>query len=158
MTSISARLLIALAAVAAVAAGCSKEKPKPGEPVTFETFCDPKFDPTMHKGDNILKRVTIEGYLRPQKMFTLCSNICSLDLFPEPGGKGESISVSFFVGDDENQMAELPKQYSEKDIKIKAHDGRVVGIDQKVRVTGGRLGTKKDHGCQLYKTDLIEAL
>jgi hypothetical protein len=144
--------------VLVLAAACSKEKPQSGEPVTFQTFCDARYDPTMVKGESVMQRVTIEGYLRPQKMFTLCSNTCSLDLYSEPGGKGERITVSLLVGDDENQMAELPKEYSDKDIKIKTNGGRVVGVDAKVRLTGGRLGSAREHGCQLYHTDLIEAL
>lgn len=135
--------------------GC-KTEPKPGEAVTFETVCDPRFDPTMDQGLSVTKRVTLEGYLGAPKMM-MCSDTCSMNLYPTPAREGSMLSISLKVGDDENQMEELPKSFSETDVKVRTKDGKVLGVGAKIRVTGGRLGSKQDKSCQIIEIDLIEA-
>jgi hypothetical protein len=149
-----AKLLWWVAVIASLV-GC-KEDPKPGTPVTFETVCDEKFDSTMEQGLSVTKRVTLEGYLgAPRMMF--CSDTCNLDLHPTAARDGRSISIAIKIGGDENQMDELPKDFSDSDVKVHTKDGKVIGVGGKLRVTGGRLGTKKEKACQITGVDLIES-
>jgi hypothetical protein len=141
------------------ASACKGKDPGPAEPVTFASFCDAKYDPVMEKGDNILKRVSIEGHIdMPRGLFTLCSDTCNVKLLEKPGATANAISASVKVGTDENQMEALPKEYSEKDFKVHTNDGKVVGVGARVRLSGGRLGSAADKTCQLYGVDKIEAL
>lgn len=148
--------IIVLAALGLAFVGCKSEPPKPGEPVTFETVCSAKYDSKEEKGLSVTQRVTLEGYLGAPKMM-LCSDTCSLRLYPTPDRKDGDLSISLKVGSDPNQLEELPKEFSEQDIKVHTNDGKVVGVGAKIRVTGGRLGTQADKTCQLVGVDLIES-
>ncbi len=148
--------IFVLAAVALSFVGCKSEPPKPGEPVTFETLCTAKYDATMEKGLEVTKRVTLEGYLGAPRML-VCSSTCNLYLYPTPDRKGDGIAISLTLGDDPNQLEELPDEYTEQDFKLHTNDGKVVGIGAKIRVTGGRLGTDGKKTCQLTGVDLIES-
>lgn len=139
--------------------GSCKKDPGPAENVTHATVCDPKYDPVMEKGDDVMKRVAIEGYLDiPRGLFTMCSDTCNVQLLEKAGAQDKSFRVSLKVGSDENQMEKLPKEYTEKDLKVHTHDDKVVGVGARVRVTGGRLGSSSDKTCQLVNVDKIEAL
>lgn len=143
---------VAAALLAALGIGC--EQPKPGEPVTFDTLCDSKYDPTMDKGLNVTKKVTIEGYLVNKSTLKVCSDTCDIDLYEKPDGKGRHVNIDVPVGDGKNQFERLPKNFSSQDIKLHTQDGKVVGVGAKVRVTGGRAP-----GCgALWQVSLIEAI
>jgi hypothetical protein len=152
-------VFIAATLLAALGIGC--EPPKPGTPVTFDTICGAEFDPTMEKGLNVTKRVTIEGYVGPlRSMVKVCSDTCDFNLFAEPGGKGKRVvNADVPVGDGKNQMEKLPKNFTDKDLKLHTQDGKVVGVGSKVRITGGRAPTGgAREACALWQVSLIEAL
>jgi hypothetical protein len=148
--------IIVLTVIALASIGCKSEPPKPGEPVTFATVCTSKYDSKEEKGLSVTQRVTLEGYLGAPKMM-FCSDTCSLRLYPTAERKDGDLSISLKVGTDPNQLEELPKEFSEQDIKVRTSDGKVVGVGAKIRVTGGRLGTQADKTCQLVSVDLIES-
>ncbi|MDI1446306.1 hypothetical protein [Polyangium sp. 6x1] len=161
MTASPTRLpvvFVAAAALAALGLGC--EPPKPGIPVTFENVCSAEFDPVMEKGLNVTKKVAIEGYVgAPRSMFKVCSDTCDFNLFSEPGNKGRLVNADVPVGDGKNQIERLPKNFTDKDLKLHTSDGKVVGVGAKVRITGGRApaGGKRE-ACSLWAVTLIEAL
>lgn len=141
-------------AVTAVACGAP---PQPGTPVTFDDFCDPKYDlPSDALADAPLPRMTIDGYLVPPSMFSLCSDTCSFDLAEQPDGSGRSIRYSVRVGSSNNQLARLPERFESSDFKLKTNSGDILGFGDKVRLTGQRLGNSAENSCQLYKVDLVE--
>ena len=141
--------------VAVLVAGCSA--PEPGVTVTFDDFCDAKYDrPAGTAGSDTLTRVTIEGYLAPPKMFSLCSDTCSFDLYENPDASGRSIRYSVRLGSSNNQLEPLPERFSPEDFKLHTQDGNDLGFGDKARLTGLRLGTAAANDCQLYKVDLIQ--
>jgi hypothetical protein len=148
--------LVAAPLLAALAVGC--EKPKPGEPVTFDTVCDAKYDPVMEKGLNVTKKVALEGYLVNRSTMKVCSDTCDIDLAEQPDGKGRRVNIDIPVGDGKNQYERLPKNFKNEDIKIHTSDGKVVGVGAKVRVTGGRAPTGSRKACVLWQVSLIEGL
>ena len=141
-----------LLGVVVFAAACSA--PEPGTPVTFDDFCDTKYD--RPAGSDELPRVTIEGYLAPPKMFSLCSDTCSFDLYEDAEATGRSIRYSVRLGTSNNQLEPLPERFSPDDFKLHTNEGNDLGFGDKVRLTGHRLGTAAGNDCQLYKVDLIE--
>jgi hypothetical protein len=145
----STPILLFLAVV--LITGC--EDPKPGEVVTFDTVCSDKYAPD--EANPTFTRVTLEGYLAPPAMFTMCSHgSCSMDLKPTPDAD-KRMSIDLKSGGGKNHMETLPDKFSADDIKVTTHDGKTVGVGGKIRVTGKRLG--KGESCSIYKVDLIES-
>ncbi len=141
-----------------VGVACNAQPPQPGLRANFDDFCDAKFDlPPDAKADTPLPRMTLEGYLVPPTMFSLCSDTCSFDLAesPEPGAR--SIRYSVKIGGGPNRLEKLPERFESADFKLETHDGRVLGFGDRVRLTGQRLGDSREQNCQLYKVDLVEA-
>lgn len=157
VSSIRLSVFVAAAALATLSIGCAP--PEPGTPVTFDNVCSAEFDPTMEKGLNVTKRVTIEGYVGAPGSLKVCSDTCDFNLFAEPGNKGKRVTADVPVGDGRNQFERLPKDFSDKDLKLHTQDGKVVGVGSKVRITGGRspAGGQRET-CSLWKVSLIEAL
>lgn len=146
---------LAISVLGALAAGCAP--PERGATVGFDDFCDAKYDrPPGDAGPGTLTRVTIDGYLAPPKMFSLCSKSCSFDLFEDADASGRSIRYSVTLGSGKNRLEPLPERFAPEDFQLHAQDGNTLGFGDKVRLTGGRLGTAADNDCQLYKVDLIE--
>jgi hypothetical protein len=113
----------------------------------------------MEKGLNVTTKVTIEGYVGAPSSLKVCSDTCDFDLFAEPGNKGKRVNADVPVGDGRNQFERLPKNFSDKDLKLHTQDGKVVGVGSKVRITGGRApagGARET--CALWKVSLIESL
>jgi hypothetical protein len=137
-----------LLALALLLLGCKSEPPKPGLRVALDQLCADKSEPDA--------RYTVEGYIAAPKMMVCSSEDCSLNLYRTQAMDGDWISVSFAVGDDANQMSKLPEKFTPADVKLHTTDGKTLGIGAKVRVTAKRLGSPGE-GCQLIKTDLIEA-
>jgi len=141
--------------VVLLAAACSA--PEPGTSVTFDDFCDAKYDrPAGSGGSDTLTRVTIEGYLAPPKMFSLCSDTCSFDLYEDAEAQGRSIRYSVRLGSGKNQLEPLPEKFSPEDFQLHTQDGNDLTFGDKARLTGLRLGTAATNDCQLYKVDLIQ--
>lgn len=105
--------------------GCSSPPP-PATPQTFANF---------NTQANHEKQISLEGYLRLPAA-AMISDTMLLDLNENPDGKGKSVSVSIYLGSSANQVEKPPKDYSDKDLKVHANDGSLVGPDQKVRVAG----------------------
>ncbi len=148
-----APLTFALVSLTAVAC----KPPEPGTAVTFDDFCDAKHDrPAGEAGSDTLTRVTIEGYLAPPKMFSLCSKSCSFDLYEAPDPDSRSIRYSVKLGSGKNRLEPLPEKFSPEDFQLHTQEGNTLGFGDKVRLTGGRLGTAAGNDCQLYGVDLIE--
>jgi hypothetical protein len=126
-----------------------KSEPKPGPLVTFETACDGLNENLTEK-----RRATIDGYLGAPKMM-LCSDSCSLNLYPTSKLEGDFMGVSFKVGDGANELSKLTNKFSPTDIKVHTNDGKTVGVGAKIRVSGDALGSKKS--CSIVGIDLVEA-
>jgi len=148
--------VFAAALLVALCVGC--EPPKPGEPVTFDTVCDAKYDPVMEKGLHVTKKVALEGYLVNRSSMKVCSDTCDIDLYEKPEGKGRRVNIDVPVGDGKNQFERLPKNFKNEDVKLHTQDGKVVGVGAKVRVTGGRAPTGSRQTCALWAVTLIESL
>lgn len=131
--------------------------PKPGTPTTFDDFCDAKYDsPNPGGSSDELVAVSIEGYLIPPTLFSMCSDTCSFDLAEHPDGSGRTVHYSVRLGDGANQLAPLPERFASSDFKLRTQDDQVLGFGDKVRLHGRRLGTAAANDCQLYGTYLIE--
>lgn len=138
-----------------VAVGCAD--PQPGTVVTFDDFCDAKYDRAPGDGSSdALTRVTIEGYPAPPTMFSLCSTTCSFDLFEQPQAEGRTIRFSVKLGSGKNRLEPLPERFEPSDFQLHTQDGNTLGFHDKVRLTGKRLGTAAQNDCQLYSVDLIQ--
>ncbi len=149
-------LLLTTILIAGIAFGsCTKEPPKPGTPVTFDTVCSKKYDPEMVKGLQEGPRVALEGYMGLSGMFMLQSSTLMITLFSEPGRKGKTAHLSLKVGSDENEIEKLGKKYKLNDMKVHTKDDKIVGPGDRVRVHGMRLGS--DKSCYI-KVDLVEKL
>ena len=120
------RRLIAFSLVAIVLTACSKGPPTPGELKDFSTVCD--------KANNG-KRVALEGYLRFPSSFK-DSNSVVLRLYQVEDFKSPPIGVTLQMGKQPNQVEQVPKQFTDKDMKVHLADGQVIGIGTKVRVSG----------------------
>lgn len=141
--------------LAVALAGCAP--PPPGAATTFDDFCDAKYDsPTPDGSGDALLRVSIEGYLEPPAMFSMCTETCSFDLFEEPNRGGRSIHYSVRLGTGKNRLAPLPKTFAPADFKLRTQDDATLGFGDRARLHGKRLGTAAKADCQLYHVDLIE--
>ena len=124
---------------------CTQEKLEPGTPVTFDSIQAQEYEPVIEKGLSIGKNISIEGYLALQETMSLQSNTIMVNLFEEKEKKGKSTSVSFLVGQKENQMESLPDSYKEEDLKVYTNLKEIVGPNDKIRVHGIRLGSSQDN-------------
>ena len=137
-------LMLALAV-----AGC-KAAPAPGTPITQAAGC---------VAGNNDQRVTLDGYPRISGM-VMVSDDMGVDLFEQPGGKGQSMTVYLTVGKGANQVEEIPDNFTDADLKIHLSDNSVVGTDHPIKVTGSMLVTPDGSGkntCLINEIDLIEA-
>jgi hypothetical protein len=108
-----------------VAGGC-KSDPKPGEPVSFETVCGR----STTGAQTTPQARDARSYLSaPRMMMQRHLHDGSL---PDISTRRKA-REHFAGGDDENQMSELPKEYSDADVKLRTKDGKTVGIGQKIR-------------------------
>lgn len=99
-------------------------------PVAFNKAC-------QKENDNIY--VSLEGYLNTGTS-VLCSSrdgtrTCGLELMDSPDGTNK-ISVYLEEGTGKSQMEPLPKSYSKGNLKVRDHDGQVLGAKDRVRVIG----------------------
>ena len=125
----SMRNLIALCLIALASASCGSSEEKPptvGETKSFATACD-----KANEG----KRIAVDGFLRlPEELNRKTGPV--LRLYPTTDFSDKPIGVSTNTGDQPNQVAFLPKEYTDKDLKIKTSDGQVVPAGSKVRISG----------------------
>jgi hypothetical protein len=143
-------MIYGLIATGILIAGCASA-PQPGTLLTHETACAEA---------NNGQRVAIEGYPQLSSM-TLVDDDFSVDLFEQPGGSGEKISVYFTVGTGANQAENLPEDYTDADLKIHTSDNQVVSVDRHIRVHGTLFWSESSPGevvCFISPVDLIEVV
>ena len=117
--------LLAFAFAACVGCGATKS-PTSGEPKKFAEVCD-----KANEG----KRVSVEGFLRlPAEVHVKTGLV--LRLYPTDEFAGKPVGVSTDIGSEPNKVALMPKDFSDKDLKVKTADGQVAGFGTKVRVSG----------------------
>jgi hypothetical protein len=118
-------LLCGLAVVVA-ACGNTKKVPTVGELKDFTAACDKANDG---------KRLALEGYLRlPDKVNRKIGPV--LRLYPTTDYAGKPIGVSTELGNQPNQIAFIPKEYTDQDLKVHVANGQTAGFGTKVRVSG----------------------
>ena len=114
-------LILVLAAIA----GCSASPP-PATAVSWKDF--------RNQANND-KQISLEGYVRLPAA-ALVSDTMLVELYEQPEGKGETIPFSTRVGSSANQIEKPPEDYTQDDLKLHAGDGSLVGLNDKVRVSG----------------------
>ena len=121
-------LIVVSSIVLAFAACGSSEKkpPTPGETKEFAAVCDKANDG---------KRVAVEGYLRlPEEVNRKIGLV--LRLYKTNDYSGKPIGVSSEIGNQANQVEFMPKEYTDKDLKVHLANGQVTGYGTKVKVSG----------------------
>jgi len=144
-----ASMIVSGLVLALLVTGC-KAAPKPGVAITQSTGC---------VTDNNDKRVTLQGYPRISGL-VMVSDDMGVDLFEQPGGQGQSVTVYLTVGKSANQVEDIPDNFSDADLKIHLNDNTVVGTDSPIKVTGSMLVSPDGSGkntCLITEIDLIEA-
>ena len=122
------RSLIAFTLVLAFAACGSTEKKPPtvGEAKEFATVCEKS---------NEGKRVAVTGYLRfPEEVNRKIGLV--LRLYKTNDFSGQPIGVSSDIGSQPNQVEFMPKEYTDKDLKVHLANGQTAGFGTKVKVSG----------------------
>lgn len=122
---------------------------KESTPVAFADVC---------KLENDHKNLSTVGYFDPG-ISVYCSDTggdyrCSFDFLEEVGSE-KKFSADLLEGNGKNQLAELPDDYSNEDVKIKTDDGTVIGVEQKARISGEMLVAE---GVCLMEVDKIETV
>ena len=141
--------LLAALIAALFMAGCASAPP-PATLHTHESACTEA---------NNGQRVAVEGYPQLSGM-TLVDDDFSVDLFEQPGGAGEKISVYFTVGTGANQAENLPEDYTDADLKIHTSDNQIVSVDKHIRVHGELFWSETSGQvvCFISPVDLIEVV
>ena len=122
------RCVLILAIVLSFAACGSTEKKSPtvGGVKDFAVVCDKANDG---------KRVAVVGYLRfPEEVNRKIGLV--LRLYKTNDFSGSPIGVSSDIGSQPNQVEFMPKEYTDKDLKVHLANGQVAGFGAKVKVSG----------------------
>ena len=126
---ISSRRCIAFSLVAFAFAACGgsqQNAPTVGDARDFATVCN-----KANEG----KRVLVEGYLRlPERFNRKIGPV--LRLYPTTAFSGKPVGVSTTIGGQPNQIAFIPREYTDKDLKVNIADRQVVEFGTKVKVSG----------------------
>lgn len=127
-----ALIFVALAAFAAVGCGGGSDPPTP---VALAAACDDANDG---------RQVIVEGYLRfPERLRISTSTV--IDVFAEPGGRGDRQQVELPIGDQPNQLERPSATYTPTSLRVTAADGAEVTINDRVRITAEV--ARDDTGC-----------
>ena len=119
-------ILLCAFALIVTACGGAKKPPTVGESKNFTEVCDKANDG---------KRVALEGYLRlPDKVNRKTGPV--LRLYPTTDYSGKPIGVSTEIGSQPNQIAFIPKEYTDNDLKVNVANGQTAGFGTKVKVSG----------------------
>ena len=121
------RIALGLLALASAACGGGEQKPPtPGELKDFAAVCD-----KANEG----KRVAVVGYLRlPEEVNRKTGPV--LRLYPTTGYSGKPIGVSMTMGGGPNQVGMIPREFTDKDLKVNMANGQAAGFGTKVKVSG----------------------
>jgi hypothetical protein len=122
----------------------------PAKAVAFAQVCDKA---------NEQQRISTEGYFSTGSS-VFCSNIgsstvqCGLT-FVENAGDTAGFSADVDQGDGDNEIEDIPDDFTDETITIHADDGSVVRIGDKVRASGKMV---IGEGVCLMNVDLIEPI
>lgn len=100
--------------------------------VEYQNVCQP---------ENNGKYVAVSGYFNVDD-FTICrarsntNKITCLMRLREKADDAKSFGAQVYEGGGANQMAELKRDFQLEDIKIRADDGTVIVLSDRVKVTG----------------------
>lgn len=123
------RSLIALCIFASTFAACGgggKKPPTPGELKDFTSVCDKANDG---------KRIAVVGYLRlPEEVNRKIGPV--LRMYPTTDFSGKPVGVSTEIGSAPGQIGFIPKEFTDKDLKVNIANGQVAGFGTKVKVSG----------------------
>lgn len=115
-------------ALSLVMAACA---PGPGTPVELGALC---------RASNDGERVAVEGYIDAGASI-FCSNIgggpvtCGLDL-KEQTGDEPAATVYIPEGGGGGEIESVPEDFTRATLRIHADDGTLVGLNDRVRITG----------------------
>lgn len=128
MRSLRAPRRRSLLALPLALAACA---PGPGTPVELGALC-------LVANDG--ERVAVEGYIDAGSSI-FCSNIgggpvtCGLDLKEQPGDE-RTATVYIPEGGGGGEIESVPEDFTRATLRIHADDGTLVGLNDRVRVTG----------------------
>ena len=127
MKTLNTCVAVSVMALLLVACGSTEKKPPTvGEMKDFDTVCDKANDG---------KRVAVVGYLRfPEEVNRKVGLVLRLYKTNDYGGK--PVGVSSDIGNKPNQVEFMPKEYTDKDLKVHLMNGQVAGFGTKVKVSG----------------------
>lgn len=106
----------------------------PAAAVAYDQVCDPAND---HKS------LSTEGYFAVAGS-VFCSNIgsssvkCGLE-FVKNAGDSDGFTADVIRGDGDNEVEEIPDDFTAESITIHADDGSIVRVGDKVRISGEML-------------------
>lgn len=109
--------------------GCSTS---PGTPIEYSKAC---------ATENDKKYIEVSGFFDDGKS-VFCSNTgggpvrCGFNLKETKESEKVSISADIERGNGANEIEELKSGYKKEDIKIRASDGNIVNLAEKVKITG----------------------
>lgn len=107
--------------------GCGGDlAPTAGTATAFTAACDKTNDG---------KRIAVEGYLRLPDSFTGDRSVV-LRLHAAPDFGGNPVGVQTALGKEANQVENVPKQFSDDDLKVHTADGSLATFGTKVNVSG----------------------
>jgi hypothetical protein len=135
---------------------CGTGKKTQTEIITFDSVFDPRFNPVKILGFTLShKRISIEGFLSLKSITALRSDNINLYLFEKTENRGRFITTTIPFGYNQNQIEKPPRHYKEEDLKVHTSDNEIIGIKQKVRITGKRYCHKGIEACYIL-VDTIE--
>ena len=112
--------------VFSVCCSTAKKPPTVGETKDFASVCDKANDG---------KRIAVVGYLRfPDEVNRKIGLV--LRLYKTNDFSGPPIGVSSDIGSQPNQVEFMPKEYTDKDLKVHLANGQVSGFGARVKVSG----------------------
>ena len=120
-------IALSLFALLLAACGSGEKKPAtPGELKDFAAVCD-----KANEG----KRVAVVGYLRlPEEVNRKIGPV--LRMYPTTQFSGKPVGVSTDIGSQPNQIGFIPKEFTDKDLKVNMGNGQVAEFGTKVKVSG----------------------
>ncbi|MCC6904503.1 MAG: hypothetical protein IT326_01590 [Anaerolineae bacterium] len=124
-----------------VLTACSAAEPPPA--VAIEDACAPENDG---------QQAAVTGYFQVDFMI-FCTDSCTLDFAATPDGESP-LAPDVTIGPGRSQMRDLPDDFTAADFQVRAQDGTVLGLNDRVQISG-RMSIAPDV-CLMY-VDRIDA-
>jgi hypothetical protein len=124
-----------------------------GRPETGESIAE-----VCHPTNNG-KLKSVFGYIGTLPVITYCATTCTLRLRAQRAPEGKEMGATFMLGTGKNLLEELPKEFTEADIRIKDDNGDSIQGGDAVRITG-RLSVSTSDGnfsCSIAATKVEKA-